>query len=71
MKSTEEICRDAAQYVKRQREMGYDYDALFISNAELKERLSKHLGVEYKPIKTFQVRLFNALMEKYGKENDI
>lgn len=69
MKTTEEICRDAAKWVKRQREMGYKYDALCISNAELKERLSKHLGIEYKPISTFQVRLFNALMAKYGKEN--
>lgn len=66
MKTTEEICQEAAKWVKRQRETGYDYDALFISNAELKERISTHLGVKHKPIKTFQVRLYNALMEKYG-----
>nr|WP_304651397.1 hypothetical protein [Bacteroides acidifaciens] len=28
--------------------------------------LYTHLGVKHKPIKTFQVRLYNALMEKYG-----
>lgn len=64
----EEQCQYLADYAKRQRELGYDFDALYISDDDLKRRMCEHLNVSEKPIKGFQVRLFNALMERYGEQ---
>lgn len=64
----EDQCQYLANYIKRNRELGYDYDALYVSDDDLKRRMCEHLNVSETPMKGFQARLFNALMDKYGKQ---
>lgn len=63
----EEQCKFIAGRIKLGKEYGYDYDTIEVQ-ADERKAFCEHLGVSETPLKGLGVRLFNALMEKYGNQ---